>query len=125
MPTVAIASRAVMFQSILAGTEVFRDFFWLQIPALAPRRMPAPRARRCRTSYAPDDSRGRNQVEHYGRDFQMDTAFYIETGFTFRMVFRRSEFLSEGSGNFWLKRVHLYYWAKRGRDEVQDATKDI
>jgi uncharacterized protein DUF5916/cellulose/xylan binding protein with CBM9 domain len=64
-----------------------------------------------------------NQVEHYGRDFQMDTAFYNRTGFTSGWSFGEVNFYPKASGNFWLKRVHPYYWAKRGRDEVQDGNE--
>lgn len=64
-----------------------------------------------------------NQVEHYGRDFQMDTAFYNRTGFTSGWSFGEVNFYPRSSGNFWLKRVHPYYWAKRGRDEVQDGNE--
>jgi uncharacterized protein DUF5916/cellulose/xylan binding protein with CBM9 domain len=64
-----------------------------------------------------------NQVEHYGRDFQMDTAFYNRTGFTSGWSFGEVNFYPKGSSNFWLKRVHPYYWAKRGRDEVQDGNE--
>ena len=35
-----------------------------------------------------------NQIEHYDRAFQMDTAFYNRTGFTDGLVIRRGEFLS-------------------------------
>jgi hypothetical protein len=66
-----------------------------------------------------------NQVEHYGRDFQMDTAFYNRTGFTSGWSFGDLNFYPKGGGNFWLQRVHPYYWAKRGRDEVQNGNEDF
>jgi hypothetical protein len=64
-----------------------------------------------------------NQIEHYGRDFQMDTAFYNRTGFTSGWSFGEVNFYPKASSNFWLKRVHPYYWAKHGRDEVQDGNE--
>ena len=64
-----------------------------------------------------------NQVEHYGRDFQMDTAFYNRTGFTSGWSFGEVNFYPKGGGNFWLQRVHPFYWAKRGHDEVQDGSE--
>ena len=66
-----------------------------------------------------------NQVEHYGRDFQMDTAFYNRTGFTSGWSFGEVNFYPNQGGNFWLQRVHPYYFAKRGRDEVQDGNEDF
>ena len=41
------------------------------------------------------------------------------------MVVRRGEFLSEGRHRFWLKRVHPFYFAKRGHDEVQDGNEEF
>src|SRR5204863_1560585 len=64
-----------------------------------------------------------NQVEQYGRDFQMDTAFYNRTGFTSGWSFGEVNFYPKAGANFWLQRVHPYYWAKRGRDEVQDGNE--
>ena len=53
----------------------------------------------------------------------MDTAFYNRTGFTSGWSFGEVNFYPKASGNFWLKRVHPYYWAKRGRGEVQDGNE--
>ncbi|HYR83742.1 MAG TPA: DUF5916 domain-containing protein [Terriglobia bacterium] len=64
-----------------------------------------------------------NQVEHYGKDFQMDTAFYNRTGFTSGWSFGEVNFYpKEGR---WLKRIHPFYWTKRGRDQVQDGNEDF
>jgi Domain of unknown function (DUF5916)/Carbohydrate family 9 binding domain-like len=64
-----------------------------------------------------------NQIEHYGRDFQMDTAFYNRTGFTSGWSYGEINFYpKEGS---WLKRVHPYYWAKRGHDQTQNGKEDF
>jgi hypothetical protein len=62
-----------------------------------------------------------NQVEHYGRDFQMDTAFYNRTGFTSGWSFGEVNFYPREGG--WIKRIHPYYWTKRGRDQVQDGNE--
>jgi len=62
-----------------------------------------------------------NQVEHYGRDFQMDTAFFNRTGFSSGWSFGQINFYPrEGS---WLKVVHPFYWVKRGRDQIQDGNE--
>jgi len=66
-----------------------------------------------------------NQVEHYGRDFQMDTAFYNRTGFTSGWSFGEVNFYPGNGSHFWLQRVHPYYWAKRGRDDVQNGNEDF
>jgi hypothetical protein len=64
-----------------------------------------------------------NQVEHYGRDFQMDTAFYNRTGFTSGWSFGEVNFYPKEGG--WLQRVHPYYWLKRGHDQAQNGTEDF
>src|SRR3989454_8577261 len=64
-----------------------------------------------------------NQVEHYGRDFQMDTAFYNRTGFTSGWSFGEVNFYPKEGG--WLKRVHPIYWTKRGRDQVQGGNEEF
>jgi hypothetical protein len=64
-----------------------------------------------------------NQIEHYGRDFQMDTAFYNRTGFTSGWSYGEVNFYPrEGS---WLQRVHPFYWLKRGHDQAQDGKEDF
>jgi hypothetical protein len=60
-----------------------------------------------------------NQVEHYGRDFQMDTAFFNRAGFTSGWSYGEVNFFPREGSDFWLKRVSLFYFAKLGRDRVQ------
>jgi hypothetical protein len=62
-----------------------------------------------------------NQIERYDRDFQMDTAFYNRTGFTSGWFGGEVNFYPKEGGNFWLQRVHPFFWAKRGRDDVQNG----
>jgi len=64
-----------------------------------------------------------NQLEHYDRDFQMDTAFYNRTGFTAGWSFGEVNFYPKEGTDFWLRRVHPYYFAKLGHDEVQDGNE--
>jgi hypothetical protein len=64
-----------------------------------------------------------NQVEHYGRNFQMDTAFYNRTGFTSGWTFGEVNFYPKEGG--WVKRIHPFFWAKRGHDLVQDGSEDF
>ena len=66
-----------------------------------------------------------NQFEHYGRAFQMDTAFYNRPGLTSGWSSGELNFYPREGGNFWLQRVHPFYWAKRGHDELQDGNEDF
>jgi hypothetical protein len=61
------------------------------------------------------------QVEHYGTDFQMDTAFYNRTGFTSGWGYGELNFYPKDSNKAWLKRTTLFTWDKYGRDQVQDG----
>ena len=61
------------------------------------------------------------QVEHYDRDFQMDTAFYKRTGFTSGWSFGEVNFYPKQG--YWLQRVHPFVWSKVGHDEVQDGNE--
>lgn len=60
------------------------------------------------------------QLEHYDRDFQMDTAFYNRTGFTSLWSFGDVSFFPKSN---WLQRVHPFYFFKIGHDEVQDGSE--
>jgi uncharacterized protein DUF5916/cellulose/xylan binding protein with CBM9 domain len=64
-----------------------------------------------------------NQVEHYGRDFQMDTAFFNRTGFTSGWSYGEVNFYPKEGSSFWLKRVNPFYFTKQGRDRVQDGNE--
>jgi uncharacterized protein DUF5916/cellulose/xylan binding protein with CBM9 domain len=66
-----------------------------------------------------------NQVEHFDRGFQMDTAFYNRTGFTSAWSFGEVNFYPGESGNSWLQRVHPFYWTRRGHDELEDGNEAI
>ena len=64
-----------------------------------------------------------SQIEHYDRDFQMDTAFYNRTGFTAAWSFGEVSFYPKQG--FWIQRVHPFIFVKRGHDEVQDGDEDF
>ena len=64
-----------------------------------------------------------NQIEHYDRDFQMDTAFYNRTGFTAAWSFGDVSFYPKQ--DFWIQRVHPFVFVKRGHDEVQNGDEDF
>jgi hypothetical protein len=59
------------------------------------------------------------QVEHYDRDFQMDTAFYRRTGFTGGTAFSNVNFYPGGGKSFWIQRVTPFVFTKYGRDRIQ------
>ena len=63
------------------------------------------------------------QIEHFDRDFQMDTAFYNRTGFTAGSTYHEVNFYPGGGKNFWLQRVHPFVFAKYGHDEIQDGNE--
>ncbi|HYB93859.1 MAG TPA: DUF5916 domain-containing protein [Vicinamibacterales bacterium] len=63
-----------------------------------------------------------NQVEHYDRDFAMDTAFYNRTGFTGAWTFSEVSFYPKSS---WLQRVHPFVFAMYARDRIQRGDEDF
>ena len=66
------------------------------------------------------------QLEHYDRDFEMDTAFYNRTGFTAGWGYTSYSFFPKRNGNdFWLQRVFPFFFGKAGHDRVQDGNEDI
>jgi hypothetical protein len=63
-----------------------------------------------------------NQAEHYDENFVMDTAFYNRTGFTSVWSFSEVNFYPKSS---WLQRIHPFYFAKYGRDRIQNGDEDL
>jgi hypothetical protein len=59
------------------------------------------------------------QIEHYDRDFQMDTAFYRRTGFTGGTSYSQMNFYPGGGQSFWIQRVSPFFFAKYGNDRIQ------
>ncbi len=62
-----------------------------------------------------------SQIEHYGRAFQMDTAFYNRTGFTAGWSYGGWHFYPKRFA--WLQRVSSSYFARRGHDDAQDGSE--
>jgi Domain of unknown function (DUF5916)/Carbohydrate family 9 binding domain-like len=73
------------------------------------------------TSYAYESKRFlfANQLEHYARDFQMDTAFLNQTGITADWVFTALSFYPDEKKHPWLKRIVPFVFSRGLRDEVQ------
>ena len=62
------------------------------------------------------------QVEHYGEDFVMDTAFYNRAGFSGAWSFGDVSFYPTSK---WLQRIHPFYFAKYGEDRIQNGSEDF
>jgi len=63
------------------------------------------------------------QVEHYARDFQMDTAFYNRAGFTSGWAYGEWNFYPKNTSKALLKRFTVFTWNKYGRDQVQNGNE--
>jgi Domain of unknown function (DUF5916)/Carbohydrate family 9 binding domain-like len=63
------------------------------------------------------------QVEHYGRDFQMDPAFYNRTGFTSGWTYGELHFYPGEGNQAVVKRIYPFYWSKYGRDQIQNGNE--
>jgi len=63
------------------------------------------------------------QVEHFDKDFQMDTAFYQRTGFTTAYTNESINFYPGGGKSHWVQRVSPNLFAKYGKDRIQDGTE--
>ena len=57
------------------------------------------------------------QIEHYDRDFQMDTAFYQRTGFTAAYTYNEVNWYPGQR----IQRVHPFVFGKIGKDRIQDG----
>ena len=65
------------------------------------------------------------QVEHYDRDFQMDTGFYNRTGITGGWVYSGIN-LFPGEGRFrWVKRINPFVFYRGYRDRIQQGKDHI
>jgi hypothetical protein len=63
------------------------------------------------------------QVEHYGRDFQMDPAFYNRTGFTTNWSYGELDFYPAEQTHGVIKKIFPFYWNRYGRDQVQSGNE--
>src|SRR5213594_730231 len=63
------------------------------------------------------------QVEHYGRDFQMDTGFYNRTGFTSGWTYGEVDFYPREASHSIVTKIYPFYWNKSGRDEIQNGNE--
>ena len=63
------------------------------------------------------------QLEHYSRDFAMDTAFFNRTGFTAGWLFGSYSFYPKPGTDFWLQRWHPFIFTKVGHDDIQGGSE--
>jgi hypothetical protein len=62
-------------------------------------------------------------IEHYDRDFQMDTAFYRRTGFTSAFVYAEVDFYPDWAKRFGLIRLRPLVIARTGEDRIQNGNE--
>ncbi len=60
-----------------------------------------------------------SQIEHYDKDFKMDTAFYNRTGITTHWTYYALNFHPDEKRYGWFKKLQPYVWIQMGRDRVQ------
>lgn len=63
-----------------------------------------------------------NQLEHYDRDFQMDTAFYNQTNITANWSFLALSLYPDAKKHPWLKRVVPFFFSRFVDDRGQGGT---
>ena len=65
------------------------------------------------------------QLEHYGDDFRMDTAFFNQPGLTRTWHFLEVQFYPDATGSGWLKRVAPFAWGTRSDNRLQDGSEQF
>jgi hypothetical protein len=60
-----------------------------------------------------------NQLEHYDREFQMDTAFLNQSGITSDWTYAAASFYPDPKKHAWLKRIVPFAYTRFGRDRIQ------
>jgi len=64
-----------------------------------------------------------SQVEHYDKDFQMDTAFYNRTGITQNWTYYSYNLYPDEKRYSWFKRFSPFVWVHTGRDRFQGGNE--
>ena len=65
------------------------------------------------------------QLEHYGDDFQMDTAFFNQPGLTRGWQFGELQFYPDKTGDGWLKSVAPFIRVTRGNNRLQGGSEQF
>jgi hypothetical protein len=63
------------------------------------------------------------QIEHYDKDFQMDTAFYNRTGITSNWTFYSYNFYPDEKRYPWFKKWTPFVWMHAARDRIQGGNE--
>jgi Domain of unknown function (DUF5916) len=63
------------------------------------------------------------QLEHYDRDFRMDTAFINRVGLTRGWQYQDLNFYPSRPGYRWIKRINPFFWVTAAQDRVQGGTE--
>jgi len=62
-----------------------------------------------------------SQIEHYGREFVMDTAFMNRVGFTSAFGYTEYNFYPDKARYPWVRKISPFVFVQGGRDRVQDG----
>jgi hypothetical protein len=65
------------------------------------------------------------QLEHYDRNFQMDTAFYRRTGITGGWAYSAINFYPSAERWKWLQRINPFFFFRGYRDRIQGGSDQI
>lgn len=65
------------------------------------------------------------QLEHYDKDFEMDTSFYNRTGVTTGWVYSGMSFYPDAKKYGWFKRFVPFVFAQGGKDRVQGGNEQF
>jgi hypothetical protein len=63
------------------------------------------------------------QLEHYDREFRMDTAFINRVGLTRGWQYQDLNFYPSHQQYRWIKRINPFFWMSGGNDRVQGGTE--
>jgi hypothetical protein len=63
------------------------------------------------------------QVEHFDREFQMDTAFINRVGVTRTWQYGEVQFYPDEKRHGWIKRIAPFVWGMTGEDRVQGGSE--
>jgi Domain of unknown function (DUF5916)/Carbohydrate family 9 binding domain-like len=66
-----------------------------------------------------------SQVEHYGREFVMDTAFMNRVGFTSGFGYTEYNFYPNKDGYPWVRRISPFIFVQGGRDRIQNGDDHV
>jgi hypothetical protein len=62
-----------------------------------------------------------SQIEHYGREFVMDTAFMNRVGFTSAFGYSEYNFYPDKARYPWVRKISPFVFVQGGRDRIQDG----